>query len=61
MLAPTDPKRVVAEGYDRLGLQFSDWNSKRPAEVRQWFLGAVLAKLPEGTSVDASRIQKSHS
>ena len=51
MLQPTDPKLVVAEGYDRMGLEFSAWNSTRPTEVRQWFLGEVLARLPEGTSV----------
>jgi len=51
MLLPADPKRVVAEGYDRMGLEVSRWNSKRPPEVRRWFLGEVLARLPEGTSV----------
>ena len=51
MLSPTDPKRVVAEGYDQLGSAFSAWNSNRPSEVRRWFLGEVLARLPEGTGV----------
>ena len=51
MLLPADPKRVVAEGYDRMGLEFSAWNSKRPPGVRRWFLGEALARLPEGTSV----------
>lgn len=51
MLLPADPKRVVAEGYDRMGLEFSAWNSKRPLEVRRWFLGEVLARLPEGSTV----------
>jgi cyclopropane fatty-acyl-phospholipid synthase-like methyltransferase len=51
MLLPTDPKRVVADGYDRMGLEFSAWNAKRPSNVRRWFLGEVLARLPEGTSV----------
>lgn len=51
MLLPADPKRVVAEGYDRMGLLLSAWNSKRPPEVRRWFLGEALARLPEGRSV----------
>jgi cyclopropane fatty-acyl-phospholipid synthase-like methyltransferase len=51
MLLPADPKRVVAEGYDRMGLKFSAWNSKRPPEARRWFLGEVLARLPEGATV----------
>ena len=46
-----DPKRVVAEGYDRLGPAFSAWNETRPPEVRSWFLGEVLARLPEGSDV----------
>jgi cyclopropane fatty-acyl-phospholipid synthase-like methyltransferase len=51
MLLPADSKRVVAEGYDRMGLEYDAWNSERPPEVRRWFLGEVLASLPEGTAV----------
>ena len=46
-----DPKRVVADGYDRMGPEFSAWNSKRPPEIRRWFLGEVLARLDEGSTV----------
>jgi SAM-dependent methyltransferase len=46
-----DPKRVVAEGYDRLGPAFSAWGAENPKEVRSWFLGEVLARLPEGSDV----------
>jgi SAM-dependent methyltransferase len=49
--AGEDPKRVVAAGYDRMGLEFSAWNDARPPEVRSWFLGEVLARLAEGSSV----------
>lgn len=49
--AHEDPKRVVAEGYDRMGEGFSAWNDARPPEVRSWFLGEALARLPEGSSV----------
>lgn len=46
-----DPKRVVAEGYDRLGPAFSEWEAGNPKEVRSWFLREVLARLGEGSSV----------
>jgi SAM-dependent methyltransferase len=47
----SDPKRVVAEGYDRLGPAFSAWASENSPEVRRWFLDEVLARLGEGFSV----------
>lgn len=46
-----DPKRIVAEGYDRLGPAFSTWVAENPAEVRSWFLREVLARLAEGSHV----------
>jgi cyclopropane fatty-acyl-phospholipid synthase-like methyltransferase len=46
-----DPKRVVADGYDRMGAEFDAWNSARPLQVRRWFLGEVLSRLGEGSSV----------
>ena len=46
-----DPKRVVAEGYDRLGPAFSAWNDARPPDVRSWFLGEALDRLPEESEV----------
>ncbi len=47
----SDPKRVIADGYDRMGEDFSIWNDARPQEGRRWFLGEVLARMPEGCSV----------
>jgi SAM-dependent methyltransferase len=46
-----DPKRVVADGYDRMGLRFSAWSSERPREVRRWFLDEALARLGEGSTI----------
>jgi SAM-dependent methyltransferase len=46
-----DPKRVIADGYDRMGHEFRLWNAERPPEVRRWFLGEVLSRLGEGSSV----------
>jgi cyclopropane fatty-acyl-phospholipid synthase-like methyltransferase len=47
----SDPKRVVAEGYDRMGDGFSAWNDARPRESRSWFLGEMLTRLPRGSTV----------
>jgi SAM-dependent methyltransferase len=47
----TDPKRVVAEGYDRMGLEFSAWNSQRPPGVRRWYLDRTLERVGPGSSV----------
>jgi SAM-dependent methyltransferase len=46
-----DPKRVVADGYDRMGQAFSAWNSERSPEARRWFLGEVLSRLGYGSDV----------
>ena len=46
-----DPKQIVADGYDQMGHEFDAWNSERPREVRRWFLGEVLARLGEGSTV----------
>jgi cyclopropane fatty-acyl-phospholipid synthase-like methyltransferase len=34
-----------------MGSDFVDWNSEHPSEVRRWFLGEVLARLGEGSSI----------
>lgn len=34
-----------------MGEEFSTWNDARPPEVRSWFLGEVLARLPKGSAV----------
>jgi cyclopropane fatty-acyl-phospholipid synthase-like methyltransferase len=46
-----DPKRIVAEGYDRLGPAFSTWVAENPPDVRSWFLHEVLARLAEASDV----------
>jgi SAM-dependent methyltransferase len=46
-----DPKRIVAQGYDRLGPVFGEWVAENPPAVRAWFLGEVLARLDEGSDV----------
>jgi ubiquinone/menaquinone biosynthesis C-methylase UbiE len=44
-------ERVVANGYDQMGEEFSIWNSERPAEVRRWFPGEILVRLGRGSTV----------
>ena len=46
-----DPKRVVADGYDRMGPAFSAWVAENPPAVRSWFLAQVLARLGEGSDI----------
>lgn len=46
-----NPKRVVAEGYDRMGTAFAEWGAGIRPDVRRWFLGEVLARLDPGSSV----------
>jgi SAM-dependent methyltransferase len=51
MEEPGNPRRIVADGYDRMGGAFLAWNTERPPEIRRWFLGEVLARLDEGSCV----------
>jgi SAM-dependent methyltransferase len=46
-----DPKRVVADGYDRLGPAYAAWTSEGWPDVRTWFLGEVVARLGPATDV----------
>jgi SAM-dependent methyltransferase len=46
-----DAKRVVADGYDRIGSAFSAWVAENPPAVRSWFLAQVLARLGEGSDI----------
>jgi cyclopropane fatty-acyl-phospholipid synthase-like methyltransferase len=49
--ASSEAKRVIADGYDRMGRAFAEWNDAQPAEGRQWFLHEVLGRLPPGSTV----------
>lgn len=46
-----NPKRIVADGYDRLGSAFHAWVPESGPEVRSWFLGEVLVRVGEGSGV----------
>jgi SAM-dependent methyltransferase len=51
MLRPTDPKRIVADGHDRLGSAFADWEAARRPDAKQWFQGQVIERLGRGSAV----------
>jgi hypothetical protein len=46
-----DPKRIVQRGYDRLGWRYHKWVAKNAPDVRTWFLGEVLRRVPHGAKV----------
>jgi cyclopropane fatty-acyl-phospholipid synthase-like methyltransferase len=46
-----DPKRIVEQGYDRLGWRYREWVATNAPDVRAWFLGQVLGRMPHGANV----------
>jgi len=46
-----DPKRMIEEGYDRLGSRYIEWTTSQGPGVREWFLDEVLQRLPADASV----------
>jgi SAM-dependent methyltransferase len=46
-----DPKQIVADGYDRMGEQYSIWASHVRQEERAKYTSLLLAKLPAGAEV----------
>jgi cyclopropane fatty-acyl-phospholipid synthase-like methyltransferase len=51
MEGPTDPSRIIADGYDRMGSAFAEWEAARGQEARRWFLDQVLARVGPGSAV----------
>lgn len=49
--ASIDPKRIVAEGYDRIGAAYRSWADAPGSEVRRWFLSETLVRIPPGSDV----------
>ena len=46
-----DPKRIVADGYDRIGPAYRPWADAMAGGVRRWFLSETLARIPPGSDV----------
>ena len=45
-----DPKRIIEQGFDRLGSRYREWASQGSG-VREWFLDEVLLRLPADAEV----------
>jgi len=46
-----DPKRIVAEGYDRIAERYAEWARGVRGGEREYYTSLVLADLPAGASV----------
>ena len=46
-----NPKRMIEDGYDRLGPRYFAWTSSQGPGVREWFLDEVLQRLPADAAV----------
>lgn len=46
-----DPKRIVAQGYDNIADQHSQWASHTRTEERAYYTSLLLERLPRGASV----------
>jgi SAM-dependent methyltransferase len=47
----TDPKRIVAAGYDVVAKRYLDWSGKRPSGPRLRWLSKALELIPPGSDV----------
>jgi ubiquinone/menaquinone biosynthesis C-methylase UbiE len=48
---PTDPKEVVARGYDEIAQRYLDWSALRPSPARRHYLELACERIPPGASV----------
>ena len=46
-----DPKRIVRDGYDRLGDAYRSWSDEEGGAVRRWFLDEIASRLGAGDRV----------
>ena len=50
-IAPIDPKRIVADGYDAIAERYFAWSDSRPSATRRAWLARALELIPTGTDV----------
>jgi SAM-dependent methyltransferase len=50
-LKPTDPKRIVAAGYDHIAERYLAWSGLRPSPARLRYLGLADEMIPPGAEV----------
>jgi SAM-dependent methyltransferase len=46
-----DPKRIVADGYDRIATRYLEWSPLRPSEARRHYLELACELIPAGADV----------
>lgn len=46
-----DPKRIVAQGYDRIGASYRPWSDAEGSGARRSFLSETLARMPPDSDV----------
>jgi ubiquinone/menaquinone biosynthesis C-methylase UbiE len=46
-----DPKRIVAQGYDRIGDRLRPWFDTTAGEARTWFLSEIWSRVPDASDV----------
>jgi SAM-dependent methyltransferase len=46
-----DPKRIVADGYDRMAERYLAWSDLRPSPTRLHYLALALSLIPPGSDV----------
>lgn len=46
-----NPKRIVSDGYDRIGDTYAAWTARSATGARQRYTELLLERLPEGASV----------
>ena len=46
-----DPKRIVADGYDRIAERYAEWAGRLPDDARERYTTLVLDQLPAGAAV----------
>lgn len=47
----TDPKHIVAEGFDRIGERYVEWSLQTRVEERERYTSLIVDRLPRGASV----------
>ena len=47
---PTEARRLVAAGYDRVATRYRDWTAPQDT-IRAWFVDEIAARVPPGSDV----------
>jgi SAM-dependent methyltransferase len=50
-MSETDPKRIVADGYDRIAERYSEWTGTELSGPRARYVGIIRERIPTGSSI----------